>query len=292
MQQFDLLENKIEFNVDINGKSYPVIKAGTGVPCLFICLGTPSLRTVSKEFAQTFEIYSSDVYWIENQRLPNPETVTIDTIIDDIKALGDALGLKKYIIFAHSAYGIIALEFAKKYPGVAAGIIMIGTPLNSNLDVLEKNNKMFEQLADPKRKAIDAERRAEIAKEDLTKLTAADRWVREYIYRDAPRYWHIPDFDCTELWKGIALDKLLVRLFTDILPHVDVLKNLETVEEPVFLAAGVSDFDCCPWVWKDVSNLPKNFTLKLFQQSGHWPHYEESQVFDASVKKWLLQTTN
>lgn len=287
MNNFGFIESTQALKVTIRGKSYPVVKAGQGIPCLLICLGTPSFRTLSKNFAEQFEIYSSDVYWIESGALDEPESVTMDTIIDDIKALGDALKLKQYIIFAHSAYGIVALEFAKKYPDIAAGIIMVGTPVNSNLEVAEKNNLIFQQTADQQRKLIDATRREQIAKEDLTQLTATERWLREYVYRDAPRYWHIPDFDCTELWQGVNPDKLLIRFFTDILPKINVLQGLENIHTPVFLAAGVSDYDCCPWLWQEVPNLPKNFTMSIFDKSGHWPHYEEPEVFDRRVKEWV-----
>jgi len=199
----------------------------------------------------------------------------------------DALNLNQYIIFAHSAYGIIALEFAKKYPNIASGIIMVGTPVNSNLEVAKKHDSIFQKMADQERKLIDTERRNQIEKEDVTKLTPPQRWIREYVYRDAPRYWHIPDFDCSELWDGIVLNKLLTRLFTDILPTVDVLKGLEKINEPVFLAAGASDYDCCPWLWKEVTNLPKNFTISIFEKSGHWPHYEEPELFDKQIKEWI-----
>lgn len=287
MEKFGFIKDKQTIHVKIRGKSYPVIKSGSGIPCLLICLGTPSFRTLSKNFANNFEIYSSDVYWVENNALDDPESVTMDIIIDDIKALSDALNLNQYIIFAHSAYGIVALEFAKKYPNIVSGIIMVGTPVNSNLEVAKKNDSIFQNMADKKRKLIDAERRNEIEKEDLTKLTPPERWMREYVYRDAPRYWHIPDFDCSELWDRLVLSKLLTRLFTDILPTVDVLKGLEKINEPIFLAAGISDYDCCPWLWKEVTNLPKNFTISIFEKSGHWPHYEESELFDARIKKWI-----
>jgi len=90
-----------------------------------------------------------------------------------------------------------------------------------------------------------------------------------------------------ELWRGINLDRLLVRLFSDILPGTNVLNGLENINEPIFLAAGVSDYDCCPWLWKEVKNLPENFTISIFNKSGHWPHYEEPELFDARVKQWI-----
>lgn len=286
------MANTKTVNVPIRGNHYPVIQAGNGVPCLLICLGTPSFRTLSKNFFNHFEVYSSDMYWITENALEQPDSLTIDTIIDDIKALGEALNLKKYFIFGHSAYGIIALEFAKKYPNICAGIIMVGTPVNSNATVAERNNLIFQQQADVERKKIDAERRGIVANEDLSNLTSSERWSREYIYRDAPRYWHIPEYDCSAIWSGVNIDPLLFRLFSDILPNIDVLKGLEKVKEPVFLASGVSDYDCCPWEWQNVTNLPPNFTMATFNNSGHWPHFEEPDLFDQEVIAWSKEISD
>jgi len=286
MNTFNFIEPDEILSVTIRGKKYPVKKSGQGIPCLFICLGTPSFRTISKNFSKHFTIYSSDVYWINENCLENPESVTIDTIIDDIKLLADALNLKKYILFGHSAYGIIALEFAKKYPDAAAGILMIGTPINSNANVAEINNKIFENTADQNRKEIDKERREHFKKEDLIGLSQEESWIKAYIYRDAPRYWHIPTFDCSKLWEGIHVDKLLTHLFEKVLPKINVLEGLNKIKIPVFLAAGISDFDCCPWMWKDIPHLPQNFIISIFDKSGHWPHYEQVDLFDQRVIEW------
>lgn len=214
----------------------------------------------------------------------------MEVIIEDIKALTESLRLKYFIILGHSAYGIVALEFIKKYPELASAVIMIGTPLNSNLAVAVHNNSLFEKLADANRKAIDIKRRAEVAHKDLTCLSVGERFLREYVYRDAPRYWHVPDYDCTHLWNGIIPDKLLEHFFAEILPNIDVKRDLEKIQIPIFLAAGLSDFDCCPWVWKDLPNIPSRMTISLFQQSGHWPQMEEHELFDKRIVEWYFSS--
>lgn len=274
--------------VVIRGKTYPVEKKGKGViPCLVIGIGTVVQRSLSSTFSEIFAVYTSDLYWTTDRSLKDSSQMTMDNIIEDIYELAYALRLENFVLFGHSAYGIVAIEFAKKYPKLPSSVIMIGTPLNSNLTVAAQNNDLFDKLADANRKAIDAKRRAEVAQEDLTLLSAGDRFLREYIYRDAPRYWHIPDYDCSDLWKGIMPDKILEHFFSKLLPKVDVKINLETIQLPIFFAAGLSDFDCCPWVWKELLNLPPKMTINLFQQSGHWPQMEEPEIFDKSVKEWL-----
>ena len=273
-------------SVKLSGHNYPISVSGDGFPSLAIGIGTLMQRTFSQKFKTSFKVFSSDLYWIKNNEFEEPPTLSMPQIIDDIEELRQHLGLTSYILIGHSAYGIVALEYAKKYGSTLKGIVMIGTPLNSNPEVAACNNKYFETYAEPLRKQIDFERRTLFANEDLSHLDPAARFLRTYIWRDAPRYWHDPIFDCTPLWSNIHLNgPLLDHFFEAILPNTDVTIGLEKVQCPVFLAAGMSDYDCCPWMWSQINNFSK-LTVSLFNKSGHYPNYEESELFDTRVKLW------
>ncbi len=45
-------------------------------------------------------------------------------------------------------------------------------------------------------------------------------------------------------------------LFVEILPSIDVRKDLGDIQTPIFLAAGSSDYECCPWLWQTLLNFP------------------------------------
>jgi proline iminopeptidase len=278
-------------HITIRGRTYPITKQGTGLPCLILGLGTPTFRTLSSTFFQHFQVFGGDFYFVEEQGLEDISDITLETLIEDIKVIEEALGLDQYVLLGHSAYGILALEYVKKNPERVSAVIMVGTPLNSNLEVAAQNNNIFNQQADSQRKKIDAMRREQVAREDLKSLSSSERFLREYIYRDAPRYWHIPDYDCSHIWEGLVLDRLMERLFSTIFPAVDVRKNLESIQIPIFLAAGLSDYDCCPWLWQNLPNLPKKMEISLFEKSGHWPQYEEAENFDSRVVQWVSSQT-
>ena len=272
--------------ITIDGKQYPVKIAGQGLPLLCIGTGTLDQRALSHEFKRHFRVYSSELYFDKRYTPDTVESLTIDKIIDDYSSMAEQLGLSSYFLFGFSAFGLIALEFAKKYPDRVRGIIMVGTPPNSNPTVGARNNAYFEQHAEPLRKSIEAERRAEIAQEDLSKLDFNARFKRLYIYRDAPRNWFKPDFDCSDIWKDIEVGKAMELLFAHLLPKLDVMQDLEQIQCPVFLAAGLSDYNCWPITWKEM-NLPPHMTIVEFAESGHWPHYEEQAKFDAAILVWL-----
>ena len=77
--------------------------------------------------------------------------------------------------------------------------------------------------------------------------------------------------------------------FSTLTPSTDTTQNLQKVICPVFLAAGVDDYDCCPIFWKTVPQLPPRMTISMFEKSGHWPHYEEANLFDERIAQWLTQ---
>lgn len=283
----------LDFHIDatatvtLRDKEYPIAITGAGIPCLSIGTGTLGQRTLSPEFKKIFKVYSSDLYFDQRYALEDFSLLTLDTLINDIAHMGTQLGLTKYVLFGFSAFGIIALEFAKKYPLLVAGIIMVGTPPNSNAMVGERNNAYFDAHAEPERKKLDAERRAQAAHEDLSSLDFSTRFLHNYVYYSAPRYWHQADFDCSEVWNNITVDRSLEYLFTDVFPNLDVFKNINKVICPVFLAAGRSDYDCCPFMWKESQNLPPRMTIVEFLRSGHWPHYEEQSAFDTAIAQWV-----
>lgn len=103
-------------SVVVDKKNYPLSIAGLGIPCLLIGLSSLVMKTLSENFRKFFQIYSSDLYWDSNHKLDDPISLTMSKIFDDLAALISILKLKPFVIFGHSAYGIVALEFAKEYP--------------------------------------------------------------------------------------------------------------------------------------------------------------------------------
>ncbi len=274
-------------SVTLQNKKYPVAIAGTGIPCLSIGQGTLAQHTVSKHFKKMFKVYSTDLYFDAEYGLKDFSSLTMEQIVDDIAALAKELNLSKFVIFGFSAYGIIALEFAKKYPDLLAGIIMSGTPPNSNPEVGALVDAYFEKHAEPERKKLYAERSLSFAQKDLSNLNSSQRFILWYVYQYGPRNFYIADFDCSAIYEDITMDKSLDYFFSTILPATDVMKNLEKIDCPIFLAAGMSDYNSCPFLWAEVKNLPKHMTISFFEKSGHWPHYEESVLFDKRIENWI-----
>lgn len=283
--------DKLHRHVTLRGATYPVSVTGSGQKdCLCIGIGSLMQRTLSQNFNKMFSVYSTDLYWTQQQRLADCTQLTMQQIIDDIRTVIKQLNLIKPIIVAHSAYGIVALEFAKEHGADIGGVIMVGSPPAWDDNVIAFARKYFDEHASLERKANDQARRDNFK---LIKQPGESDISLNAYEADSARYWgdfNIKRTFLDDLWRGVeADDAIMNHFFCVILPKNDLAKNIVLIDIPVLLAAGRLDFDCVPLeLWRHASQ-PSNFTIIDCGEVGHWPHLENSAMFDSEVERWIRE---
>lgn len=275
--------------VTIHGRKYPVEKQGTGkIPCLCIGVGSLMQRTLSDELKKIFTVYSIDLYFIQNFKHPEPKSLTMKMLVNHVLEVVNLLNLIKPIIFAHSCFGILAIEIAKYHDKNIGGLILVASAPQWNDASITATNKYFEEHAEPERIINDRRRKQHYAK--IRKPTDSEASVDKYI-SDSARYWG--DFNISEdkirlLWKDIeADDDVMNRFFGEILPQHDLATNIEKVQVPVLLLAGEYDFDSIPLIQWATFPQPQKFTIANCGKIGHWPNLENPVGFDNAVKNWV-----
>ena len=103
-------------SVEVGGVAYSIEVSGKGAAVLTIGPGSAMHRTLSATFREHFQLYALDLYWIEKNSQPDFSSLSLSKILSDIHEIIEQLKLEKPILWGHSAFGIIALEFAKQYP--------------------------------------------------------------------------------------------------------------------------------------------------------------------------------
>lgn len=276
--------------ITLRGGNYPIMKEGHGkIPCLCIGIGSLMLRTMSEKFKSLFLVYSSDLYWISKDKLADPIRLTLDEIVDDIIDIIHQLKLKKPVLLAHSCYGIVALEVAKRQNHPIGGLILVASPPCWSPESIAFAKSYFDANALNERKENDKQRQATYAK--IKKPT--DSCLNLNVYEaDSARYWadfHVTREKLDALWKDIEVDdELALHFYDTLLPAHDIANGMEKVDVPVFLAAGRQDYDSVPLeLWKKYPK-PKDFTLlDCGDKAGHWPNIECQELFDQEVEKWI-----
>ena len=289
LQEFKNYQPSTTKNVIVDHKTYPVtIQGNGGISALSVGGATLCSRTLSLTFKQLTSFYACDLYWPAKFKIDNPEALTIDKIVDDIFSVIDQLELKELILFGHSAYGIIALEAAKRGDPRIKAVIMVGTPTEINQKIADDNNQYFEGFASLDRQENDRLRKEHYAK--IRKPTDSEISLNAYESFSA-RYWY--DYNISrefleELWQDVEIDdNICNHFFGTLLPGHITATDIEKITIPVILLAGQYDYDCLPLIlWKNYLK-PANFTIIDCENTGHWPMIENSKSFDTAIEKWL-----
>ena len=212
--------------------------------------------------------------------------MTMDTLVEDIEQARQALGLDRVCVLGHSISGILALEYARKYPEHVTHVIMHGTPPFVDQRTGPAVAEFWEANASSDRRQALEANWAEVSQDSLSGLPPGDAAILEYI-TNAPRYFHDPSYNAAWLLEGAYWNRAAWdQLFNVIMANYD-LSHGRTVETPVFLAIGRSDFAVPFHLWDSEREKIPNLSYHLFDRSGHYPMLEEQELFDQLLLEWL-----
>lgn len=109
--------------------------AGQGVPCVFIHGGPGSGSQVIETLAgqgleQHFQMIYLDQRGSGRSASDPQKDYTLARVVQDLEELRQQLHLTKWVVMAHSFGGIIATEYASKYPERVQGLVLVNSILN------------------------------------------------------------------------------------------------------------------------------------------------------------------
>lgn len=265
------------------------IMEGEGRPVIVIGSSKFYARTFSKNLRKHFKF----VFLDHRGFVPVPPDVvipdfTLDKIIDDIEQTRKQLQLGKIMIIGHSGHAYMALEYAKKYPQHVTHLVMIGISPDLSDATEQMIEGIWEESVDPIRKDALVEWRHRIPDEEIAKLNSGEAFIRSYV-RDGPKAWFDPYYDCSPLWEGITVNvDMFTYMWGEVFKSIDIKKGLPELQTPIFLALGRYDYMVGPpATWDPFRALFHDLTVRVFEQSGHTPQFEEPELFDAALLKWF-----
>jgi pimeloyl-ACP methyl ester carboxylesterase len=280
--------------VNIRNQAYPVTIDGTGkIPCLCIGVGMLMQRTFSKKFKEVFTVYTTDTYWISKGKMANPISLSMQDIVDDILEIAKQLDLKNYILAGNSCFGIVAIEVAKRQNPQIKGVMAIASAPTWSQESAAFKANYFEEHVSQER--MESHKKRWAAFEKIRKPNESEVSVNFY-EADGAKYW--ADYNVTrevleELWHDVeAEDDMMNHFFNTLLPSFDLSVGIDRVEVPIVVSGGMHDYDSLPLVQWQTFPKPANYTLIDCGEAGHWPHYENSSVFDRETFKWVKANNN
>jgi proline iminopeptidase len=262
---------------------------GTGPPAIVI--GFPAYY--SRIFSDNLRSQLRMVFVDHRGSAASPGSVErtefdLETLADDVELVREILDLGRVIVIGHSGHSYMALEYAKKYPTNVSHVVMIGIAPDLSASSDEATAQNWEKLASAERKSALEENRLEMSDERLSQLPPGEAFIKTYV-REGPRAWYDPHFDSSPLWDGVDVNiDMFNYVWGEIFRDIDVTQGLENFDRPVFLALGRYDFLVAPpSSWEPIKDRFHDVTVRVFENSGHTPQYEESNLFDRELLGWI-----
>jgi pimeloyl-ACP methyl ester carboxylesterase len=199
-----------------------------------------------------------------------------ESIIAQVGAVMQGLGLDHTILVGNSSGGSLALEAALAYPQRVAGLILVAPWVYAERPTVPEAVAELPQL-----------RRLSL----LLARKLGNPTLLEYSYQDPS---HIPQArkDLAVIhtrvanW-DLAWGELLDRSLTS---SVDIGTRLAQVRVPVLLITADRDKLVKPEDTRRVAQALPNATLRVLPNCGHVPQEECPQAFMAAVTDWLAST--
>lgn len=215
-----------------------------------------------------------DLVLFTEEILPFNNNLSMDLLIESIEYFRQQFKINEFIIMAHSYWGYIAIEYAKKYPQFIKNIILIGTcPLNTN-DNFIITNKFFQSIDDIKRK-----KQLEM---NLNKIKNSKNNFINKMETLVPMLWYKYE-KSYNIYNNITInEKLLNEFFVYIESNYQFnLNGLENIK--IDFINGIYDFLSPFFLLYNLLNT-YNINIHIMEKSGHYPFYEESKKFSQLLK--------
>jgi proline iminopeptidase len=211
---------------------------------------------------------------------PPAETLTFQNFCVDADTLRQHLGFAKIAVMGSSLGGIIALEYAVRYPERLSHLILLDTTPHFNYG--------GEVLTNAKRKGATQEMIDALSGPDPT--TDAD--MARYMRVIAPLY--VRDFDVERfehlisqtVWSASALARN-----EPLLHEFNATPYLGEIHAPTLIIVGDDDFITPPSQAKIMHAGIPNSELTIIEQAGHFSHVERPDAVVGAIRKWLSRVT-
>ena len=284
--EYGELEERVEKSsgvVSVEGAELHYVMEGKGTPCIVLGHSESCRRIFSKELRDHFKFVFTDLrHDARSNSSLESSKITLDTFLDDIDKVRRTLGLDKTAVFGQSIHGLLALEYARKYPQKTSHVIMTGCrppyPTTGGAD------EFWESDASDERKMILKQNLEKLKEVNLNKMSPKERMVRTYV-KMTPKICYDPTYDLSWIYEAVEPNPD-ISLFA-IFKNYDIAKRPGQVATPVFLALGRYDYLCPYFLWDDRKNVLPNLSYNLFEKSGHFPMVEEQELFDKKLIEWI-----
>ena len=201
-------------------------------------------------------------------------TVTMEQLADDAAALLDHLGAEQATVIGHSYGGFVAQEFALRHPTRLAALVLIDTTPGQ----LGDGETVDNQGPPPPPEFLEL----------MSVPPASDEEFAALGPKVLPFYFYRPeklDIDAHMADTIFAADVMMYSMM--VLAGWSSVDRLHQIAAPTLMLCGRHDVvTSYPQAERIAARIP-GATLRIFEDSGHFPWLEEPAAFFETLGAWL-----
>ncbi len=216
-------------------------------------------------------------------RPPN-NTITFKKLADDSEELRNVLGYDKIGVIGHSGGGIVALNYAIKYPQNLSHLILMNTfPAFDRIHVKEYLAGI--QAKNPSPELLKVSRGLNPStKEEFKNLYRILNYLYVYDYNsDIKKRFE-------KMFEDMILNLEVAALNNSLLAKFNVISDLNKITAPTLVIGGKGDGIVPISEIQRLHDNIQNSEIYIFQKSGHYPFFEEPETFIKVVLEWFNKT--
>ena len=261
---------------------------GTGTP-IIVTNGWILTSTFSEKLREQCQLIFVDTRsFIPIETPSNLDSWTMDTYVDDIETIRKALKLERVGVLSHSGFGFLPLE----YPDNISYAIVIGTPpFIWNNKYNEEAKKYWDTQASEERKVAYQKSLKELEEKKNSGIerSPSQIWVDNYL-SNTPKFWYDWNYDATWVFGNPDFNvDVTNNYYFKIMGEYDPSSRYKEIKCPVFIANGKYDFFAVPILWESIVSELDNFSNNIFEKSSHFAMFEEQELFDSKLLKWMKE---
>lgn len=289
-----------ELRIDLNGVEHWVRIAGAQhrTTPLVIVHGGPggNVYTYERTVGRELEGFTTIVYYDQrgSGRSAAPDDPTdykMPTIVADLEALRVALGVERINLLGFSFGGLVAMEYAVAHPERVERLILQSAPDGDYRRLAFVQTWGFEALATGQRRDQIRALSAQPIGSPIERMNAiwalADREAvdRFLFYNQEAAALN------RQLWEASGLTnsgRMASVIFADAnARQTPLVDDLHRITAPTLVLVGRHDRNVGLDMERDIAARIPRSTLRVLENSAHFPEMEEPQAYTAAVRDFL-----
>jgi proline iminopeptidase len=279
--------------VEVNGAKLWVETEGSGEPLLLIPGGPGDAHYFHPGFsvlANSFEVICFDAYGRgKSDRADNPKGYTFNRDVEDIEGLRKALGFESINLLGHSYGGMVAQEYALRYPSRVKRLILSNTLFSAEMWQANNDNCNYEiknQYPEIWDSLMIMRAQGYHSGDKIHYNLYGELPAGLFYFYDASKAEHMEHTNNPDVYYSIAgydCDFLIGGDMTNI----DFRIKLKDMKMPMLILAGRFDRVALPRFSIQFKQYAPQAEFVWFEKSGHQPFVEEPDKYFKVVREFL-----